>query len=187
MKNLVDYIGEPALLEQTAEECMELAFACMKLARMKRGENKVHGHTEEELVKKIEEETADVELCISELKKAKPIDSMHVTLWYGKKLARMRERLEAEEKEKQTEIPSLKDIRGSEYTFSFSLESLITDEDLKKILGSPAPKKKEEECKDKKVDDKDFVDTLLAALIVGAFADALKPKKDDNDSDKRKA
>lgn len=31
--------GEPALLEQLAEECSELAQAALKLARLERGEN----------------------------------------------------------------------------------------------------------------------------------------------------
>lgn len=39
MKNIVDRIGLPALLEQTAEECTELAHACLKEARRLRGEN----------------------------------------------------------------------------------------------------------------------------------------------------
>lgn len=32
-------MGEPALLEQLAEECSELAQAALKLARLERGEN----------------------------------------------------------------------------------------------------------------------------------------------------
>ena len=39
MKTIVDRIGLPALLEQTAEECTELAHACLKEARRLRGEN----------------------------------------------------------------------------------------------------------------------------------------------------
>lgn len=37
MKTIVDRIGKPALLEQTAEECTELAHACLKEARRLRG------------------------------------------------------------------------------------------------------------------------------------------------------
>ena len=33
MKTIVDRIGKPAMLEQTAEECAELAHACLKEAR----------------------------------------------------------------------------------------------------------------------------------------------------------
>ena len=39
MKPIVDRIGKPAMLEQTAEECAELAHACLKEARRLRGEN----------------------------------------------------------------------------------------------------------------------------------------------------
>ena len=39
MKNIVDRIGLPATLEQTAEECAELAHACLKEARRMQGEN----------------------------------------------------------------------------------------------------------------------------------------------------
>ena len=35
---IIDAIGEPALLEQTAEEAIELAHACLKLARKLRAE-----------------------------------------------------------------------------------------------------------------------------------------------------
>lgn len=37
--DLANYIGKPALLELTAEECVELAHACLKLARVIRQEN----------------------------------------------------------------------------------------------------------------------------------------------------
>lgn len=36
---IIDIIGEPALLEQTAEEAIEFGHACQKLARKLRGEN----------------------------------------------------------------------------------------------------------------------------------------------------
>ena len=39
MKPIVDRIGKPAMLEQTAEECAELAHACLKEARRLLGEN----------------------------------------------------------------------------------------------------------------------------------------------------
>ena len=56
-------LGEPALLEQLAEECNELAQASLKLARGERGENptpKAKIDCEEALM----EEIADVHLCI---------------------------------------------------------------------------------------------------------------------------
>jgi len=38
-KEILDQIGEAALLEGTAEECAELAHACLKMARKLRDEN----------------------------------------------------------------------------------------------------------------------------------------------------
>ena len=61
--NVVDKIGVPALLEQTAEESIELAHACLKLARKIRKENPTP-KTKEELCHNLNEEIADVRLCI---------------------------------------------------------------------------------------------------------------------------
>lgn len=61
--NVVDKIGVPALLEQTAEESVELAHACLKLARKIRKENPTP-KTKEELCHNLNEEIADVRLCI---------------------------------------------------------------------------------------------------------------------------
>ena len=63
MKSIVDRIGLPATLEQTAEECAELAHACLKEARRLRGENPTPC-TEEECKVAIMEEMADVALCL---------------------------------------------------------------------------------------------------------------------------
>lgn len=56
-------LGEPALLEQLAEECSELAQAALKLARLERGENPTP-KTEDECVSALNEEMADVCLCM---------------------------------------------------------------------------------------------------------------------------
>ena len=37
--DVIEVIGLPAVLEQTAEECAELNHACLKMARKLRGEN----------------------------------------------------------------------------------------------------------------------------------------------------
>lgn len=90
MKPIVDRIGLPALLEQTAEECTELSealadeitriltlldankacarltHACQKEARRLRGENPTPC-TAEECKAAIMEEMADVSLCLSAL------------------------------------------------------------------------------------------------------------------------
>ena len=92
MKQLIDVIGTPAMLEQTAEEANELAFACLKLARMLRGENKVYGRTEEELVDNLEEEFADVLVCLDQLREV-VVGSEEVKQWKLHKQRRMAHRL----------------------------------------------------------------------------------------------
>ena len=69
MKTIVDRIGLPALLEQTAEECAELAHACLKEARRLRGENPTPC-TAEECYGKIVAEEADVQNCMRRLVEA---------------------------------------------------------------------------------------------------------------------
>ena len=64
MNRVIEKIGLPALLEQCAEECTELAHACLKLARKMRGENYTP-KTMEECVAAMKEEVADVELCLN--------------------------------------------------------------------------------------------------------------------------
>ena len=62
--DVVKEIGLPAALEQCAEECTELAQACMKLARKYRAENPTP-RTEEELLENLKEEIADTILCVN--------------------------------------------------------------------------------------------------------------------------
>lgn len=64
--NISKEIGLPALLEQCAEECMELGHACLKLARIMRDDNPTPAD-KEEVIKNICEESADVNLCINSL------------------------------------------------------------------------------------------------------------------------
>lgn len=96
---LLEKIGKPAMLEQTAEEATELAFACLKLARMLRGENPVHGRFEEELVDNLNEEIADIFVCVDELARGYVVDSMKIDEWKESKLDRMQERFEIEYKD----------------------------------------------------------------------------------------
>lgn len=63
---LEDYIGKAALLEQTAEEAVELAHACLKMARKIRGEN-LTPKTEQECLDALVEESADVYVCLCQL------------------------------------------------------------------------------------------------------------------------
>lgn len=66
--SLIESIGEPAMLEQLAEECAELAHACLKLARIERGDNPTPA-SEPEYAETIIEEMADVQICVDEIKR----------------------------------------------------------------------------------------------------------------------
>ena len=91
-KNLVDVIGEPAMLEQTAEECTELAQACLKYARYLRGENKVYKpiHT---IRANFHEELADVSICVDEMISHHFVDVEKVRACEKFKRERMQKRL----------------------------------------------------------------------------------------------
>lgn len=64
-KTIVERIGESAFLEQLAEECSELAQAALKTARKYRGENPTP-KTIDECYDALQEEIADVMLCVTE-------------------------------------------------------------------------------------------------------------------------
>ena len=88
--NIVKELGEPAVLEQLAEECTELAQAALKYARLMRGENPTP-KTEEECLKALAEEMADTRLCID------LIDGVHhfnYSLVMDAKEARWKRRIE---------------------------------------------------------------------------------------------
>lgn len=61
--DVIRSLGEPALMEQLAEECSELAQAALKLARKERGENPTP-KTLDECFTSLIEEMADVHLCL---------------------------------------------------------------------------------------------------------------------------
>ena len=64
---LAEEIGEAALLEMMAEECVEAAHAALKLARLVRAENPTPV-TMEEAMKVVREEYTDVVTCAREIK-----------------------------------------------------------------------------------------------------------------------
>lgn len=66
MGYMLDQIGEPAMYEQMAEECIELAKAVLKTARVLRGENPTPV-TEDEAWAMVLEDAADVWNCINEV------------------------------------------------------------------------------------------------------------------------
>ena len=71
---IIEEIGQAAVLEQCAEECAELAHACLKMARKLRGENPTPKQYNE-LKYAIREEICDVELLLSML-----IDSLKISV-----------------------------------------------------------------------------------------------------------
>lgn len=93
MKSIVDTIGMPALLEATAEECVELAHACLKYARKLRNENPTPKDIKE-ILYNLNEELADLNILIEELWDAEVIDVQLVDYLRETKLNRMNKRLE---------------------------------------------------------------------------------------------
>nr|DAF86371.1 MAG TPA: pyrophosphatase [Siphoviridae sp. ctmxA102] len=100
-------MGEPALLEQLAEECSELAHAALKLARLERGENPTP-KTEEECVENLLEELGDVNLCMSVVEANRGI---HIRCLFVDKKARWAQRI----REARGETPKKKKTRQSEF------------------------------------------------------------------------
>ena len=98
MNDIIDSIGLPAVLEQFAEECSELAQASLKYARLLRGDNPTP-KTKEQCIDDLTEEIADVLLCINILYYSEIIDEYHIVDIMNSKLARWKERLEAHHEE----------------------------------------------------------------------------------------
>lgn len=95
MSELVDAIGKPAMLEQTAEEASELAFACLKMARSMRNENPVHWRTNEEMYNNLVEECADIIVCLDELLECELVGESDFISAYDSKRKRMKKRLKS--------------------------------------------------------------------------------------------
>lgn len=104
-------LGEPALLEQLAEECSELAQAALKLARLERGENPTP-KTFIECLNALIEELADVELCISVIETSRALD---VSLFSAEKEKRWAQRIREARGEAPKETPKEKKTRQSEF------------------------------------------------------------------------
>ncbi len=93
-ETIVERIGEPAFLEQLAEECSELSQAALKLARKMRDENPTP-KTYKECIDSLQEEMADVLLCIDEYMNEQESDFVVWTYEIKKrKLKRWKQRLE---------------------------------------------------------------------------------------------
>lgn len=95
-----DYIGTPALLEQFAEECTELAQASLKYARKLKGENPTPKKIDE-IKENFWEEITDILICIDELTKSGLIDYIYVDRTKKIKRKRWYERIEEREYERK--------------------------------------------------------------------------------------
>lgn len=121
-------LGEPALLEQLAEECSEPAQAALKLARLERGENPTP-KTEEECVKNLLEELGDVNLCMSVVEANRGI---HIRCLSVDKKARWAQRI----REARGEVPKeKKKTRKSEFLKMFP--NALINEDPETIAICP--------------------------------------------------
>lgn len=92
-------IGIPALMEGTAEECSELAQAALKYARKLREENPTE-KTKEEIIRSLNEEIADVMICVDELLEANVISHSSLESSMLVKRARVEARIEAMQESK---------------------------------------------------------------------------------------
>ena len=98
--NIARIIGTPALLEQTAEECSELAQACLKMARKLRGENPTP-KSKAEIWESVNEEAADVQLCIESLLNSSVLSNTEINSWKSIKMKRWIDRINESGNEKE--------------------------------------------------------------------------------------
>ena len=126
--DITSEIGTPAVLEQTAEECVELAeaitsllrlaHACQKEARRLRGENPTPA-TEAECRAAIREEMADVSVCLGQL------DMEAVKA----KIDRWESRIDERNAGEAANSP-LDDVLGHEMTSYLSSIKIASEDDL---------------------------------------------------------
>ena len=93
MRSMVDAIGLPAVLEQSAEECAELAHAVLKLSRIVRNENPTPSR-QGDVIRAVIEEYADLEVVMGELRRCGLINMAEVYEVMERKLKRWEERLD---------------------------------------------------------------------------------------------
>ena len=105
-RTIVSTVGIPALLEQTAEECIELAHACLKLSRKIRNENPTPKPLND-IVAEVNEETADVINCINIMSDIELTDDNLTDLEMRDKMARWATRLEKMKYMESDEDPEL--------------------------------------------------------------------------------
>lgn len=116
---LIERIGVSAMLEQTAEEAAELAQACLKAARCKRGENPVY-KTRARLQSDLAEEIADVIICISELLSQNAGLDYLANKMQGEKIERMVKRIREEDRSNEHKS-EVREMPGTDQTDCRSL------------------------------------------------------------------
>ena len=92
---MIETIGRPAMLEQLAEECSELAQAALKTARFLRGENPTD-RTKMQCLQSLTEEMADVKVCMERLEGSDLCDSERIRRTMEQKKARAERRVQNE-------------------------------------------------------------------------------------------
>lgn len=95
--NFAEVIGTPALLEQCAEECTELAHACLKMSRKMRNENPTPAAMND-ILQNLNEEMADVMICMNAIVESGLISYESIDSEYGRKEERLIKRLEKNNK-----------------------------------------------------------------------------------------
>lgn len=100
MEKIFEKVGEPAMLEQLAEECGELAMACLKvghiaqkMARIERNDNPTP-KTLEECIEEFHVEAADLEICIEAMMLSPWVQVDRINYYYDEHLKRWHDRLE---------------------------------------------------------------------------------------------
>lgn len=93
MVNFTEVVGKPAMLEQCAEECTELAQACLKMARKMRNENPTPAAMND-ILQNLNEEVADVMICMTAIVEGGLLSYESIDSEYTRKEERLRKRLE---------------------------------------------------------------------------------------------
>lgn len=93
MINFAEVVGKPAMLEQCAEECTELAQACLKMARKMRNENPTPAAMND-ILQNLNEEVADVMICMTAIVEGGLLSYESIDSEYVRKEERLRKRLE---------------------------------------------------------------------------------------------
>lgn len=99
LKKIYEKVGEPAIMEQLAEECGELAMASLKvghiaqkMARIERNENPTP-KTLEECLEEFHEEVADLEISLEAMILSPWVQVERINFYYEEHKKRWRDRL----------------------------------------------------------------------------------------------